>query len=85
MLRTQISLHPAERRILDLESARTGRSISALIREAVTHTYGPTNDATTDLAAIDAALGTWSEHAVDGAQYVERLRSGSRLDDASAR
>ena len=84
MLRTQISLTAEERLLLDAEAARTGRSMSALIREAVTRTYGPGQDIDADLRAIDSALGAWAERDFDGAAYVERLRSGSRLDAASA-
>ena len=40
MQRTQISLTAEERRALDEEAARTGRSISALIRDAVEIVYG---------------------------------------------
>jgi predicted DNA-binding protein len=40
MQRTQISLTSEERRALDAVSASTGRSISALIREAVETVYG---------------------------------------------
>lgn len=85
MLRTQISLTIEDRRILDAEAARTGRSISALIREAVSRTYGARGDATADVRAIDAALGAWDEREIDGEAYVERLRSGSRLGEAVAR
>ncbi|MFV0407910.1 MAG: ribbon-helix-helix protein, CopG family [Propioniciclava sp.] len=85
MLRTQISLTLEERRLLDVEAARTGRSISALIRDAVSRTYGSGRDADADLRAIDAALGAWNVRGVDGAAYVERLRSGTRLDQATAR
>lgn len=85
MLRTQISLTPEERRLLDVEAARTGRSISALIRDAVSRTYSAGRDADADLRAIDAAFGAWSDGGVDGEAYVERLRSGSRLDQAIAR
>ncbi len=85
MLRTQISLTVEERRLLDLQAARTGRSISALIRDAVSLTYGPARDADAELRAIDTALGAWGERDIDGQTYVERLRSGRRLDQAASR
>lgn len=79
MLRTQISLNAEERRLLDKEAARTGRSISALIRDAVTLVYSTGRDADDDLRAIDAALGAWGGRELDGEVYVENLRSGGRL------
>lgn len=83
MLRTQISLTVEDRRLLDAEAARTGRSISALIRDAVSKTYS-TRDADADLRAIDAAVGGWDERTVDGTAYVEQLRSGWRLGETAA-
>lgn len=79
MLRTQISLTEGLKRLLDQESARTGRSMSQLIREAVQSHLGPSRSVEDDVAAIDAAFGAWQDRELDGAAQVERLRSGRRL------
>lgn len=79
MLRTQISLPEQLRRVLDEESARTGKSMAALIREAVTAVYRPGRSMQDDLDAIDEAFGGWADRDVDGAAYVRQLRSGRRL------
>lgn len=85
MQRTQISLTDEERRLLDAEVRRTGRSMSSLIRDAVTQVYGPQRRLEDDIRAIDEAAGAWQGREEDGAAYVEGLRSGRRLDEASAR
>ncbi len=85
MLRTQISLTEEDRRVLDAESARTGKSLSALIRDAVAEVYGDQRDIAADLAAIDAAFGAWKDRDEDGYAYVERMRSGRRLDELLGR
>jgi Ribbon-helix-helix protein, copG family len=79
MQRTQISLTAEERRALDAEAARTGRSISALIRDAVDTVYGDERSAEVDIAAMRRAYGSWADRDDgDGAAWVDRLRSGSR-------
>jgi hypothetical protein len=81
MRRTQISLTEGEHRALEAASARTGRSISALIRDAVDAVYGYQRSAEDDLAAIRRAFGSWTGHDMDGASWVEQVRSGRRLED----
>ncbi|MHB1612891.1 MAG: ribbon-helix-helix domain-containing protein [Actinomycetes bacterium] len=78
-MRTQISLTTEERRALDAVAARTGRSISALIRDAVETVYGTERSRDDDLAAMRRAFGSWKGRDLDGAAWVDQLRSGSRV------
>lgn len=79
MLRTQISLTVKERRALDAAAARTGKSISALIRDAVDVAYGSQRSVEDDLQAMRRAFGAWSTHDLDGAAWVDRMRPAGRL------
>ena len=60
-------------------AARTGKSISALIREAVETVYGEERCTVDDIAAMRLAFGSWKDRDLDGATWVDHLRSGSRL------
>jgi hypothetical protein len=80
MQRTQISLTLDERRALDAEAARTGRSVSALIRAAVETVYGTERSTDDDLAVMRRSFGSWTERESDGTAWVDQLRSGARLE-----
>ena len=84
MQRTQISLDAEDRRLLDAEAARTGRSISALIRHAVEATYGVRRTSADDIALLREGFGAWHDREVDGATWVEQRRSGARLGQHGA-
>jgi hypothetical protein len=79
MQRTQISLTTEERQALDAEAARTGKSVSALIRDAVETVYGTSRSSADDLDLMRQSFGSWTARGEDGTSMVDKLRSGSRL------
>jgi hypothetical protein len=76
MQRTQISLTEHQLETLRHESERTGRSIAELIRRAVDQEYGLL-PAPERVDRLRRAFGGWHRHRETGAQFVERLRSGT--------
>ncbi|MGQ0744537.1 MAG: hypothetical protein ACT4OS_09425 [Acidimicrobiales bacterium] len=87
MMRTQISLTPEGRQLLEDAAVRTGLSMSALIREAVQTVYGTGKSRQDSLDAIAVSAGVWKSQE-DGGQreggevFTERLRSARRLQES---
>ncbi len=79
MQRRQISLTAEERKALDAVAVRTGKSVSALIRDAVEAVHGTWRSSNDDLDLMRQSFGSWTEQSENGATMVEKLRSGSRL------
>ncbi len=77
MHRTQITLTDRQYDRLRDESARTGQSLAELIRRALDERYEPLSGAER-LRVLDSAFGAWVGREESGAEYVERVRSGSR-------
>jgi predicted DNA-binding protein len=79
--RTQIYLSREQAAALDREAKRTGTTRSHLIREAIEARYGPDRDADEVREALRATAGLWSDRSETGEAYVERLRTGRRLQE----
>ena len=76
MRRTQIYLSARDTDVLDRFTAKTGRTRSQLIREAIAARYGAIPDRADAEEAIRRSAGAWKGRRADGASYVERLRHG---------
>lgn len=84
MERTQISLRADQRAALDEVASRTGRSVAALIRELIDSAFELGRSQDDDLANLRLSAGGWAaDDRGDGSDYVERLRSGRRIDSAA--
>jgi hypothetical protein len=77
MHRTQITLTDMQYATLRDESKRSGLSLAELIRRAVDERYQAPSTAER-LRLLDAAFGGWTGRDESGAEYVERIRSGTR-------
>ncbi len=80
LTRTQISLSEDDRTVLDAVRRRTGRSMSALIRDAIHSTYGTASSTDRVRSALDATFGVVASDQ-PGEALVESVRSGSRLTE----
>lgn len=80
LTRTQISLSEEDRHVLDVAQRRTGRSMSALIREAIHATYGAPISRDRVRIALDLSFGA-SALDVSGEAAVDSIRSGRRLTE----
>ena len=78
--RTQVMLSDDERVLLDRASAATGRSMGSLIREAVRAQFGATPAAAEQIAAVEAAFGSWDAATADGETWVHQLQSNHQLN-----
>jgi 23S rRNA U2552 (ribose-2'-O)-methylase RlmE/FtsJ len=76
MHRTQITLTDAQYARLRDESARSGRSLAELVRRALDERYDVVSKADR-LRMLDIAFGAWVHRDESGAEFVERVRSGT--------
>ena len=81
MERTQIYLTREQAAALDREAKRSGTTRSHLIREAIDQAYLTGQEADELTAALDASFGAWKGERETGQEYVERIRSDSRLEE----
>lgn len=79
--RTQIYLSKEQATALDREARRTGTTRSHLIRQAIEARYGTVKDADETAETLRATAGLWRDRTESGEEYVERLRTGRRLQE----
>jgi type III secretory pathway component EscV len=77
MHRTQITLTDGQYARLRDESKRTGYSLAELIRRAVDSEYEQLSQAQR-MSLLETSFGAWSDREESGAEFVERVRSGTR-------
>jgi hypothetical protein len=76
MHRTQVTLTDAQYVRLRDESARSGHSLAELVRRALDERYVVVSKADR-LRLLDSAFGAWGHRDESGADFVERVRSGT--------
>ncbi len=76
MHRTQITLTDSQYARLRDESARSGHSLAELVRRALDERYEDVSQAER-LRLLDSAFGAWAHRGESGAEFVERVRTGT--------
>jgi len=74
MQRTQIYLSDSDLARLDREAARTGRTRSRLIRDAIERTYPQRIDQAEFEQILNEVAGSWKDRPFTGAEYVDAIR-----------
>ena len=73
--RTQVMFEESQHQWLKREAKRSGRSISALLRDLVDRRRGA-GSSDEFLEALDASFGVWRDRQLDGYEWVEHARGG---------
>ena len=81
MERTQIYLSREQAARLDRAAKRTGSTRSHLIREAIEARYGTAKDPERIERVLRTTAGVWRDRVETGEHYVERIRTGRRLQE----
>jgi hypothetical protein len=76
MHRTQITLTDVQYARLRAESVKSGRSLAELVRRALDQRFDSVSKVDR-LHLLDSAFGAWADRGESGAEFVERVRSGS--------